>query len=186
MAFWKGLGVGVIAALLVLAFGGILSAVGVLRPEHFIFTAFIMFGFVAAFNVGIVHYGAAEHFGGGSCTFFIIFTGLMYGVGVLSLTAGTEDLGAEASNALIAATRAPLIACGLTFIIWYLMIGTGIAENVFLTALVPLLCLLLGFFISLGLTALHPVVSIVGAAIVGAGAVVAAIVLRVINGSMID
>ena len=185
MTFWKGFGVGLLGAILVIIVGSI-ATVGAKDGSGDYLTMLIMFAIFSAFNVGFVYYGAEKSFGKASHFFFLFFTAISFMFGVVSITAMAESLKDTTPLGLVALTRTPLFAAGLTFIIWYLMLGFGVAGNLWITAAVPAGSILVGFIICRLLTNISPVASLVAAIIVGAGSVVAAIVLRVVNGSMVE
>ena len=185
MAFWKGLGVGILGAIIVVAIGSILM-VGSGAAAGTSLTMLIMFAVFAAFDVGFAYYGAEEGFGRASQIFFFIFIGIMFMFSVVSISVGTEELGSNPTNVQIAITRTPLIATGLTLVIWYLMLGNGACGSVWVAGAVPLGSAIVGFLIALIFTAISPIASLIAAIVVGAGSIVATILMRIFLGSLLD
>lgn len=185
MAFWKGLGVGILGAIIVAAISSILM-VGSGAEAGTSLAMLIMFAVFAAFDTGFAYYGAKEGFGIASQLFFFIFIGFMFMFSIVSISVGPQELRSNPTNVQIAITRTPLIATGLTLVIWYLMLGNGVCDSVWLAGAVPLGSAIVGFLLSLIFTAINPIASLIVAIVVGAGSIVAIILMRIFRGSLLD
>ena len=185
MTFWKGFGVGLLGAILVIIVGSI-ATISVKSGAGDFLTMLILFAVFSAFNVGFVYYGAEKSFGKASHFFFLFFTAISYMFGSVGVSAIAQSITESTPLGLVALSRTPLFAAGLSFIIWYLMLGFGVAGNIWITAAVPAGSILVGFIVCRLLTNISAVASLVAAIIVAVAAIVAAIILRIVNGSMVE